>query len=173
MSKYFFILVLGLFTFSSLMGAIFYVDDDGGQDFTTIQAGFTSPLVHSGDTLYVYPGDNYGPLSIGNRGLYIQAYQTTGIEISDDDTDVHCIKFTSSCNEPTYFVGFSITGGDDTNGGGVYAGVTVNRSIYFDKCEFTRNSATNGGAMYFSGTDDNCCHVFITNSEFELNSASS
>ncbi|MCF7920977.1 MAG: T9SS type A sorting domain-containing protein [Candidatus Cloacimonetes bacterium] len=171
MRKLFFLLMIVILPLATF-ARIYYVDDDGGQDFTSIQAGFDDPGVEDGDTLYVYPGTNYGPLVIGNRGLYVSSYQATGIEISDDGNDTHCIKFTSSCIEPTYFIGFAIVGGDAQNGGGIYAS-DVTRTIHFDKCVIKDNAASsgNGGGLYIEGTSNNICTIVLSNTIINDNSA--
>ncbi|MCH8912599.1 MAG: hypothetical protein IIA33_03415, partial [Planctomycetes bacterium] len=143
-------------------------------DFPTIQAAIDAAM--DGDEVEVHPG-TYREL-INFLGKSITLRSSDGPEVTiingdiDDDGTGNGSVVTCNNNETVLTVldGFTITGGLETNGGGM--AVSGFSSPTVTNCIFSLNNATSpfggGGAMIIADGSN----PTVTNCRFELNSAS-
>jgi Right handed beta helix region/Secretion system C-terminal sorting domain len=103
-----------------LFGTLIEIDVEGGEDFTSIQAGIDSSV--SGDTLLVYPGLYQENINYGGRDIVVVSlYYTTGdscyIEntIIGDVEDGCIVTFENYETRAAILSGFTLRGGTGSN----------------------------------------------------------
>ncbi|MDP8209538.1 MAG: T9SS type A sorting domain-containing protein [Candidatus Stygibacter australis] len=129
-----------------------YVDDDYTNPtppyYDSIQEAIGD--ASTGDVLCVYPG-TYEHISIGNIGLTIMKFGIGDVIIDGNDEHT-CIYFTSNSQYGVILDGLIITNGNNSSGGGIYAG--SDRTVKICNCEIINNTATGGGGGLFSSQGD-------------------
>jgi parallel beta-helix repeat protein len=122
----------------NVSGAIIYVDDDGGADFTKIQDALDA--ANDGDTIYVYSGTYYENLRVEKSIILTgQSRANTIIEGSNTTYVIYIVI------DNVEISGFQITGNNGTN----YAGIASSRdNIMVTHCEFIYN----GKGVHFGGS---------------------
>jgi hypothetical protein len=112
------LLLLLISVYSWLQSVIYYINQDGSADFTSIQEGINSPQVFDGDWLIAYPGIYYENLDLFGKELAIGSlYLTTGNEnyvqntIIDGGQNGSCIRIVSGENDWTFIYGLTIRNG--------------------------------------------------------------
>jgi|GEM_PF-6766448 len=105
--------VLALAFVGTASAKTWYVDDDGGQDFTRIQAAVVA--ASDGDTIYVYEGYYNEIVTLDKELTVIGANKTTTIIDGNNIKDV--VKITA---DNCFLSGFTVK-----NSGGSYAGVKI------------------------------------------------
>lgn len=140
-------------------------------DFEDIQSAIDSVAVVSGDSIEVEDG-TYDAITIGNKGLTIQAADGDTLVYIDGTGEYHCIEFTSACSTATTLRGLIIQNGnangsgDSADGGGIHNDDV--RTIYIDNCTITDNDASeDGGGIYFENSEN-----YISNCKITSNDAS-
>jgi len=126
---------------------IITVDDDGGADFSTIQAAIDDS--NDGDTVLVadgtYTGD--GNRDIDFRGKAITVRSENGaenciIDCNGTEADPHRGFYFHSGEDPnSAIIGFTITNGYADDGGGLYC---IWSSPVVENCRFVANRASSG-----------------------------
>lgn len=145
------------------------VDDDGPADFTSIQAAVNAVYVLSGDTILVKPGWYGGRLVLSSKDLVIRAEAgpfATVLDAGEGGSVVSLLNRTSA----TRLEGFTLTGGRDQTGGGVwiYGGAPViTRNL------IAGNSAVGGyfGYGYGGGLEVYSSAAVITRNVIQGNTA--
>ncbi|HPR18283.1 MAG TPA: hypothetical protein PLD62_08550, partial [Candidatus Cloacimonadota bacterium] len=150
-----------------LSSTIWEVNQGGGGDFTTIQAGIDAST--NSDTILVYPGIYYENINYNCKSITVGSLNlTTGDEQYISQTIIDG-NFSGSCVRMEYVQngiihGFTIQHGSGTqpnaydyfNGGGLYV---TNSNFDITNCMITENESENSGGMslqnsiaYLSGT---------------------
>ncbi len=135
-----------------------YVPDD----FPSIQ----SAIGHAkeGMTIYVSPGVYYEQVNYYGKGLQIKSTDGPDHTTIDAMGTGSVVTFTSGETAQSVLEGFTITGGNSWDGGGVY--ISGSSPIIRD-CIITGNTAQRGGGMYISWE----AMPVIENSTISLNTA--
>lgn len=113
-------------------------------------------IAHSGDTIIVRPGQYYENIELHNKNLVLASeYLLTGNmndisqTIINGNNNDSVIRLYWGINDSTLLCGFTITGGNNYDGGGIYCGGSPNLThliIYGNYAE------GKGGGIYCSGS---------------------
>jgi len=137
-------------------------------DEPTIQAAILSAGI--GDEIIVAQGTYFENIDFIGKAIIVRSSDPTNpavvaLTIIDAGNSGRGVTFSNGESSNTLFGGFTITNGDETNGGGIFC---QNTSPTISNCVLNRNSATiSGGGMYNSlGASPT-----ITNCSFTNNTA--
>jgi hypothetical protein len=95
------------------------VDDDGPADFASVQAAINAVYVHSGDTILVKPGRYLGPVALYSKDLVIRSEAGPFATVLDA-REAGSVVTLQNRTSATRVEGFTLTGGRDQTGGGVF-----------------------------------------------------
>ena len=95
------------------------VDDDAPADFPSIQHAINAPYVLSGDTLLVKPGHYRGYVFLASKDLVIRSEAGPFVTILDGQGSGSVVSLQER-SSATILEGFTITGGRDQQGGGIW-----------------------------------------------------
>jgi len=95
------------------------VDDDGPADFSYLQSAVDAYYVHSGDVILVRPGRYLGNVVVGSKDLVILSEAGPFATVLDAQGSGSAIVLTNR-SAATRIEGFTVTGGRDQIGGGIY-----------------------------------------------------
>jgi parallel beta-helix repeat protein len=158
-------------------GAIIYVDDDGGEDYTTIQDALDH--ANDGDTIYVYSGIYYENLRVEKSVTLTGQGRTSTVIVGESNMYVVFILV-----DDVQVSGFKIMGNNGSNYAGImtskdrmtitdcefrYNGIGIHlwvSSFHTVKNNICRNNVRNG--MYIHG----CDNVTVEDNQCSLNGES-
>lgn len=102
------------------------VDDDGPADFRTLQAAIDAFFVISGDTILVKAGTYFGNAHLDSKDLVIRSEAGPFVTTLDAQGSGSVVSLYNR-SSATILEGFTITGGRDQTGGGIwiYGGAPV------------------------------------------------
>ncbi|MDP7088019.1 MAG: right-handed parallel beta-helix repeat-containing protein, partial [Phycisphaerales bacterium] len=135
--------------------ATWTVDDDGPADFNNIQDAVEA--ASNSDEVIVAPGTYTGTgdevVDMKGRAITLRASGTAEETIIDGEGQRRVVYCSSGEDADTVIEGFTITGGSDSHGGGVYCN---NSSPTISGCTISNNTANySGGGIYCTGTGSN------------------
>ena len=135
--------------------ATWTVDDDGPADFNNIQDAVDA--ASNSDEVIVAPGTYTGTgdevVDMKGRAITLRASGTAEETIIDGEGQRRVVYCSSGEDADTVIEGFTITGGSDSHGGGVYCN---NSSPTISGCTISNNTANySGGGIYCTGTGSN------------------
>ncbi len=123
-----------------------------GDPFCLIQDGIDAAVDY--DEVVVadgtYTGDGNRDLDFGGRLITLRCAGEPGTCVIDCENSGRGFSFTSGETEEAEVDGFTITGGNHTNGGGMYCSTSSSPTV--TNCTFDGNSATNGGGVFCSSS---------------------
>ncbi|MHC4265239.1 MAG: right-handed parallel beta-helix repeat-containing protein, partial [Planctomycetota bacterium] len=159
---------------ASCLADTIIVDDDGPNDFNSIQAAIDG--ASNGDTIIVNQGTYSESLNMSGKAITLQSTDpnnpaVVAATVIDGTGYYHVVQCKSGEDANTILTGFTITGGNangtgyNSCGGGMYNYLS-NPTV--TNCTFTGNRADSGGGMFnhtSSPTVKNC--IFKENSTHE------
>lgn len=106
-------------TGSAALAAQWIVDGTGHGNFLSIQAAIDAPYVLTGDQILVRPGHYFGTIYLDSKDLTIRSQLGPFVTILDAESGGSVVALLHR-GASTIVEGFTVTGGRDQNGGGVW-----------------------------------------------------
>ncbi len=130
------VLALGVVLAAVGLGALaraaqWIVDDDGPANFGTVQAAVNAAYVHTGDIILVRPGYYPGTVAVISKDLIIRSEAGPSVTVLDAQGSGSVVSLQNRTSA-TRIEGFTITGGRDQTGGGVWifgGGPVITRNV--------------------------------------------
>jgi len=154
--------------FFVLTSVLFAADRLVPSQYLTIQAAIDD--ANNDDTIIVDPNTYYENIDFGGKSLTLTSTNpddpnTVAETIIDANGSYVTVTFPNDEDADCVLTGFTITGGDGNEGGGVYCSVGT---ITINKCVFIDNIAEDGAGIFNEQS-----FLTVTNCEFRNNTAQS
>jgi hypothetical protein len=111
-----------------------------GCAYTGIQSAIVAAA--AGDTVLVYPGSYAEQLDFLGKAITVRSDGGPGVTVVDAQKKNSVVRFVTGEGAGSILQGFTLTGGESANGGGVYVAAA---SPVIRDCVITANRATAGG----------------------------
>ncbi len=162
------LLGLVLFTLGGIsicQATVWHVDQQGGGDFTTIQAAIQAAA--GGDEILVSPGTYQENVDFQGKDLWVRSEAGPESSIIDGGGAGTCATFRSGESPEAVLEGFTLTRGAGT----LYQGVILGGAAFcllssptFRGCRFVENASTYAAGIYVDGADSEIVDcVFLSN----------